>query len=157
MNATSSANLFSENSTVFAAWFGAIVSFLLFVFEIYKYRNDKGRLSFRIGYNMQVMGNHFGNLVNLSQASSFWSITIANTGSRDIVFNQLSFENKSKDGMDWIMASDYNGQINIFTLKPGESHNFTIDYKTVDPHKVKRVVVMDAVGKLYKKTVKRNF
>ncbi len=154
MEATPSSITINLDPTTLAAWFGAIVSFFLFLFEIFKYKNDKGKLRFRINYDMVFVGQTLsGDIKKAEPKILFWTIDLSNPGTKNVVFSQMFFDfvGTKKHA---VITRDYYGPINKFTLQPGESHQFLIHHSLVNPKKVKRVMVLDAVGNIYKKRVR---
>lgn len=133
---------------------GLILSLALGGFEIYKYFNNRAKLKFRYGFEIEIVGSTVdGKMMKLEPGKTFWSVDISNVGSKDIIFNQICFTHKHTT-ISSILTKDYNGPINRFTLKPGDNHSFTISNELVNPKKVKEIIVMDATGKVYKKKVK---
>lgn len=140
--------------TDFAAWFGAIVSLLLIAFEIYKYWNDKGKLKITYRFNQEIIGRTFaGDFRKMAEGKTFWSIDIANVGSKNIIVTTLSLTHIDTKKF-YMITKDFNGDIPRFTLIPGDNHSYTISNEMLDPKKVKGVFISDAVGNIYRKKVK---
>lgn len=57
-----------------------------------------------------------------------------------------------------IIREDYNGLIERFELKPGDSYRpIILDYNTIDINRVKNIYVRDATGKIYKHKIVHKF
>ncbi len=132
---------------------GFLLALALGVFEVYKYWNNRAKLKFRYGFEIEIVGSTVdGQMVKLEPGKTFWSVDISNVGSKDIIFNQICFTH-THTTVSSMLTKDYNGPINRFTLTPGDNHSFTIPNELVNPKKVKEIIVMDATGKVYKKKV----
>lgn len=139
-------------ATTLAAWAGASVSLLLLAFEIYKYVTDRPHLKITLSYEQEIVGvDSTGQTRNLAPKSTFWTVHIVNDGSKKITITRIGFE--AKKGKDIILTASYEGPVEKFELEQGQDRTFTIDYKLIDPKKIKFVSVADTAGKNHKKRV----
>lgn len=135
------------------AWYGAILSSSVFLFEIYRYLRDKARLKITYQTEQEIWGDQGnGQLVNLEKDTTFWTVNIANTGTKDIIIAQVGVEWKHKKG-GAIISKDYTGHIQRFTLTSGDSKTITISEKLVKHGEVKFFWVKDATGQDHKKRI----
>lgn len=140
--------------TDLAAWFGAIVSLLLVAFEIYKYWNDKGKLKITYRFNLEIIGRTLaGDFRKMAEGKTFWSIDIANIGTKNIIVTTLTIA-RTDTKKFYMITKDFGGDIPRFTLIPGDNHSYSISNEMIDPKKVKEILITDAVGKTYKKKVR---
>lgn len=135
------------------AWYAAILSTIVFLFEVYRYIKDKAKLKITYNTEQEIWGDKGnGQLVNLEKDTSFWTVNIANTGTKDIIIIQVGVEWKNRKG-GGVISKDYTGSIQRFTLVPGDSKTITISEKLVSHQEVRNFWVKDATGKDHKKRI----
>jgi len=140
-------------SADFVAWYGAILSSCVFLFEIYRYLRDHARIKITYKTEQEIWGEDAsGQLVNVEKGTTFWTVNIANTGTKDIIITQVGVEYKNKKG-GAVISKDYTGHIQRFTLIPGDSKTITISEKLVKHKEVRYFWVKDATGREYKKRI----
>ena len=123
-----------------------------------KYFNDKARLKINYRFDLKIIGlTRSGKPLKIEKGQNFWSLQVSNVGNRKIkivqigVFFKKRAKRRKKGG---ILTRDYSGPINKFTLAPGDSRSFTIDYKLIHPKDVRLLTIMDAIRKAHKKRLK---
>ena len=135
------------------AWYGAILSTVVFLFEIYKFWKDRPALKITYRTNQQVVADDgTGNFVDTEKGTTFWTVAVSNTGAKDVIVTQVGVEWKGKSG-GAVLTKDYSGHVQRFTLVPGDSRTFTISEKLINHTKVKKFWAKDATGKEYKKRI----
>ncbi len=143
----------NATSTDYVAWAGFLLSLALGAFELWKYWNDKPKLKITFRFNQEIMGlTGDGRISNMETGKTFWSVDVANIGSKNIIITAIEFTrtDTTKTG---ILTKDYSGPINRYTLIPGDNHSYTIGNDLIDPKKAMAVFIKDATGKLYKKKI----
>ena len=142
------------NATDYAAWAGFILSLSLGIFELWKYWNDKPKLKITARYDQEIMAiDSYGRMTNEASGKTFWTLDVANTGNKNIIITSIAFSQKDTKKMS-MLTKDYTGQINRYTLIPGDNHSYTIPDELLDPKKIIEVQLHDATGKIYKKRIK---
>jgi len=148
------ANIPSVNATDYAAWAGFVLSLLLAIFELWKFLNDKPKLKITARYNQEIMAfNEYGDITNRATGKTFWTVDVANTGSKSLIITSISFARRDTKKMS-MLTKDYSGHIKKYTLISGDNHSYTISDELLDPKKVIEVQIFDATGKIYKKKLK---
>lgn len=139
------------SATDMAAWFGALGTTVLALVEYHKWKKSRPQLRIACSFNLEIItSSRDGALHRVHPETTFWSINIANTGGEPIKIAQIGVERKDTD-VHTLIARDYHGPINAFTLIPGDSHSLTISNELIDFRQVKAVIVMDAIQNVYKK------
>lgn len=148
---------FTDIAALFGS-FGTIVSLGLLIFEIYKYRNDKGIIKIRIGFDISLIGKTTSGqiITNDRSIKKFWTIDIANTGKKDVIITQMSFQDKKNENMNYVVMRDYYHDFHSITVKPNDSYSYTFPYDMHNPNDLKMVYLMDATGKVYKERINCN-
>lgn len=142
------------NATDYAAWAGFILSLLLGAFEFWKYWNDKAKLKITYRFNQEIMKmNEYGQLINEPSGKVFWTVDVANVGSKNIIITSIAFARTDTKKMS-ILTKDLSGIIRRYTIAPGDNHSYTISNELLDPTKVKEAQIFDATGIVYKKVIK---
>lgn len=135
------------------AWYGAILSSAVFLFEVYRYLRDRARLKITYKTGQEIWGDTGnGRFINLEKGVSFWTVDIANTGTKDIIVTQVGVNWKNKKG-GAVISRDYTGFIKRFTLVPGDSRAITISEKLIKHSDVRNFWVNDATGREFKKYI----
>lgn len=143
----------NDLATAIAAWFGAVGTSALTIFEIYKYSKDKPTLKISCKFNREIYNQLLdGKVEKDKQLGTIWSIDIANTGTKIVVVTGISVENHK--GKDALITKDSIGyEIKKQKIEPGDSVSLTISEKLLDSKNLKTVVVSSAIGKEYRKRV----
>lgn len=135
------------------AWYGAILSTIVFLFEVFKFLKDRPALKIAYKTNQQIVADDgTGKFVNVEKGTDFWTVSVANTGTKDVIVTQVGVEWKEKSG-GAVLTKDYSGHVQRFTLVPGDSRTFTISEKLIDHTKVKKFWAKDGTGNEYKKRI----
>ncbi|OGE32714.1 hypothetical protein A3J19_03575 [Candidatus Daviesbacteria bacterium RIFCSPLOWO2_02_FULL_41_8] len=143
----------NDVATTFAAWFGALGTFGLTVFEIYKYSKDKPNLKIICDFNREIVNEYLDGRTEVDKVQgTIWSITLANIGSKPVILTSVGVENH--EGQDAIIGKDSIGnKVKKQKIEPGDSLNLIISEKLLSSKNLKTVVVTSAVGKRYRKRV----
>ncbi len=143
-----------SSPTDYAAWAGFILALLLGAFELWKYWNDKGKLKITYRFEQEILGRRLdGTFTKMENGKTFWSIDIANIGSKSIIVTTLTLT--STDTKKYYQVTkDFSGDIPRFTLVPGDNHSYTLPNDLFNPRKLKGIIITDATGRNYKKDVK---
>ena len=142
------------SATDFVAWAGFVLALLLGAFEIYKYINNKPKLKITTRYNQEIMKlNSYGDITKEASGKTFWSIDVANVGSKPVKIISLALNKKGTKKM-YMVTKDFVGHVNPYVLVEGDSHSYTIPDEIMDPKTVPQVNIADATGKVYKQKVK---
>jgi hypothetical protein len=139
-----------EISADTVAWYGAIIATISLIVVIYKIWIDRPRLKFSVAKEYEIWGTDINNAFrNLEPGKEFWTIQIANIGRRNIIIDAVGVEWRDKSGCTFI-SRDYNGSVQHFEIKPGDSRQIVIDTTFIDPKRVKNIFARDGTGKSYR-------
>lgn len=142
------------NVTNYAAWAGFTLSFFLACFEIWKYYNNRAILKITYRFNLEIMKmNAYGDLTKEPSNKTYWTVDIANVGSKNIIITSIAFSHFDTKKMS-MLTRDLLGPIRRHTVIPGDNHSYTISTELLDPKKVNEVFIYDATGKVYKKRIR---
>ena len=97
--------------------------------------------------------NGYGEITDEPTGKTYWTLDVANTGSKSVIITSIAFAQKNTKKMS-VLTKDYSGYVNRYTLTSGDNHSYTIHDELLDPKKVIEVQVFDATGKIYKKKLK---
>jgi len=138
------------SSTDIVAWSGLTLSVLVTIFDVYKYLDDKPRLKISKVYDQQIMAhNGYGELTDQETGKTFWTVNVANVGTKPIIIMDISFFRSDTDKTS-ILTKDYFGTIDRYTLTPGDSHTYTVPNELIPSNKTREIRVRDATGNVFK-------
>jgi len=139
-----------EISADTVAWYGAIVATTSLLIGVYKVWIDQPRLKFSVAREYEIWGTDTdGSFKNIEPGKAFWMIQIANIGRRSIILNSIGVEWRDKKG-GALISRDYNGPVQRFELKPGNSRKIVINSALIDINRVKNIYARDTTGKSHR-------
>lgn len=142
------------NAADYAAWAGFVLSLLLGIFEFWKYANDRSKLKISCRFNQEILKmDYSGRLTKESSGKTFWSVDIANVGTKNIIITSIAFSQHGTKKKS-MLINDLSGAIQKYTLAPGDNHSYTIKDELLDPKTIREVYLYDATGSVYKRKIK---
>lgn len=128
------------------AWYGAILSTLAILLEIVRLLQDRSKVVVKGKANWRVVG---GGKAYPSD-KDYVMVTVINKGRRPVTIEKVALVLKGKGNKVQVLADALKKTL----LEEGQSVNFLADQSKVDIKTVKRVVAIDATGKVYKGKIK---
>ena len=139
-----------EISANIIALYGAILATISLLIGIYKIWIDRPRLKFSVDREYEILGTDTnGSFKNIEPGKTFWMIQIINIGRQSIIINSIGIEWRDRKG-GALISKDYNGLVQCFELKSGNSRQIVINSALLDINRVKNIYARDATGKSHR-------